>query len=210
VGSNNIRQGRTGSGWGRARADRFLVVVFVAFDNPDALLAQNLVIAASLYRISQYAIGMIVLWTPKKLSLDSNQGLDIVLDSRIKKLAIANPRHAPYGCAAEESLRYYGLWDKVHGKLVFGENVSQTAQFAQAGAANAAIIALSIALSPDLKKMGNYWIIPTESYKKLDQVYAVLPRGEHKSDVKTFLRFLDGEKSKRIFSNYGFILPQSK
>lgn len=158
----------------------------------------------------KYAIGMIVLWMPKKLSLDSNRGLDIVLDSRIKKLAIANPRHAPYGCAAEESLRYYGLWDKVHGKLVFGENVSQTAQFAQAGAANAAIIALSIALSPDLKKMGNYWIIPTESYKKLDQVYTVLHRGEHKSGVKTFLRFLDGEKSKRIFSNYGFILPQNK
>src|SRR3990167_6684406 len=74
-----------------------------------------------------YAIGKIILWIPRKLTLNPQKGLNIVLKPEIKKLAIANPKHAPYGRAAEESLRYYGLWDKVQGKLVFGENISQTA-----------------------------------------------------------------------------------
>ena len=74
---------------------------------------------------------------------------------------------------AEETLRYYGLWDKVQGKLVFGENVSQTAQFVQTGAADAGIIALSTASSLKMANDGNYWIIPTETYSKLEQVYTV-------------------------------------
>ena len=141
-----------------------------------------------------YALGRIVLWIPQKSVLNPQKGLKIILESDMKKLAITNPKHAPYGKAAEEALRYYGLWDKVQSKLVLGENVSQTAQFVQAGAADAGIIALSLAVSPKMADEGNYWIIPSESYNKLEQVYTVLQRGKDKSGAKTFLEFLQGEK----------------
>jgi len=154
-----------------------------------------------------YAIGKIVLWIPRKLTLNPQKGLNIVLEPEIKKLAIANPKHAPYGRAAEESLRYYGLLDKAQDKLVFGENISQTAQFVQTGAADAGIIALSLAISPGMANSGSYWIIPTESYGRLEQVYTVLQRGKGKSSVKTFLEFIQGKKGEKTLSGFGFILP---
>ncbi len=154
-----------------------------------------------------YAIGKIVLWIPKKSALDPQKGLNVVLEPELKKLAIANPKHAPYGRAAEESLRYYRLLDKVQGKLVFGENISQTAQFVQTGSADAGIIAMSLAVSPNMAHSGSYWIIPTESYSRLEQGYAVLQRGKGKSSVKTFLEFVQGKKGDKILSDFGFILP---
>ncbi len=154
-----------------------------------------------------YALGKIVLWVPKNSALNPQKGLRVIFESDMKKLAIANPKHAPYGKAAEEALRYYGLWDKVQGKLVLGENVLQTTQFVQAGAADAGIIALSLAVSPKMAGEGNYWIIPSESYNKLEQVYTVLQRGKDKSGVKTFLKFLQGKKGRKILADYGFILP---
>lgn len=154
-----------------------------------------------------YAIGKIVLWVPKKSALNLQKGLNIVLEPKLKKLAIANPKHAPYGKAAEEALRYYGLWDTTQDKLVFGENISQTAQFIQMGAVDAGIIALSLAISPRMAHDGSYWIIPSESYSKLEQVYTVLQRGKDNSSVKTFLKFVQGKKGRKILSGYGFVLP---
>lgn len=155
-----------------------------------------------------YAMGSIVLWIPKNTSLNPRKGLPLVLDPKVKKLAIANQRLAPYGVAAEEALRYYGLWDKVQDKLVFGENISQTAQFVQAGAAEVGIIALSQAISPKMEGDGDYWIIPPESYNKLEQAYVVLQRGKDKPGVKTFLEFVQGKKGRKILSKDGYILPK--
>ncbi len=151
-----------------------------------------------------YAVGRIVLWVSKRSALNINKGLNVVIEPAFKKLAIANSKHAPYGYAAEEALRYYGLWDKIQEKLVFGENISQTAQFVQTGAADAGIIALSTAISPKMADNGSYWIIPAESYSKLEQVYTVLQRGKDKSAVRTFLEYIKGNK---ILSDYGFIIP---
>ena len=154
-----------------------------------------------------YAVGRIVLWIPKKSVLNPRKGLKIILEPGLKKLAIANPKHAPYGRAAEEALRYCGLWDKVQDKLVFGENILQAAQFVQTGSADAGIIALSLAISPKMVKDGSCWIIPAESYSRLEQGYAVLQRGKGKSSVKTFLEFVQGKKGEKILSDFGFILP---
>ena len=121
-----------------------------------------------------------MLWIPKKSVLNPQKGLNLVLEPELKKLAIANPKHAPYGRAAEESLQYYGLLDKVQDKLVFGENILQTAQFVQTGSADAGIIAMSLAVSPSMADSGKYLIIPTESYSRLEQGYAVLKRGKGK------------------------------
>lgn len=182
---------------------------FDIFFSADAFYPARLEEAGFAIKGSQhlYAIGKIVLWIPKKSALNPQKGLSIILKPEVKRLAIANPKHAPYGRAAEEALRYYQLWDKVQGKLAFGENISQTAQFVQTGAADAGIIALSLAISPRMAGDGNYWIIPDESYSRLEQVYAVLQRGKDKSGVKTFLEFVQGEKGKKILSDYSFVLP---
>ncbi|MEK6623120.1 MAG: molybdate ABC transporter substrate-binding protein [Planctomycetota bacterium] len=154
-----------------------------------------------------YAIGQIVLWIPGKSLLNPQKGLEVILKPEVKKLSIANPKHAPYGRAAEESLRYYGILDKVRAKLVFGENISQAAQFVQTGAADAGIIALSLAISSKMAKDGTYWIIPETSHSKLEQAYTVLQRGKDKSGVKSFLEFVQSEKGKKILSDFGFIVP---
>lgn len=154
-----------------------------------------------------YSVGSIVLWVPKGSPVNLQDGLRVVLQSEIKKLTIANPKHAPYGRAAEEALRYYGLWDTVQGKLVFGENISQAAQFVHTGAADAGIIALSLAISPRMVNDGAYWVIPAESYARLDQVCVILQRGKGRQGVEKFYTFVQGKKGKRILSRYGFILP---
>ena len=120
-----------------------------------------------------YAVGKIVLWVPKNSIVDPDKGLKTMVQPEVKKLAIANPKHAPYGRAAEESLRYYGMWEKAKEKLIFGENISQTAQFVHTGAADAGIIALSLAISPKMLHEGRYLIIPVESYNGIEQVYTL-------------------------------------
>jgi molybdate transport system substrate-binding protein len=154
-----------------------------------------------------YAVGKIVLWLPNESKVDSDKGLQAVISPRVTKLAIANPRHAPYGRAAEESLRYYGLWEKVEGKLIYGENISQTAQFVHTGAADAGIIALSLAISPKMLQEGRYWVIPDESHSDIEQIYVVLKKGKEKESVRKFLDFIHGEKGGKILSRYGFVIP---
>lgn len=154
-----------------------------------------------------YAVGKIVLWFPKESKVDLDKGLQAVTFPEVKKIAIANPRHAPYGRAAEESLRYYGLWDKVEGKLIYGENISQTAQFVHTGAADAGIVALSLAISPKMLDEGRYWVIPDESHGDIEQIYVVLKKGEGKKSIRKFLDYIQGEKGGNILSRYGFVIP---
>jgi molybdate transport system substrate-binding protein len=154
-----------------------------------------------------YAVGKIVLWVSKESEVDPDTGLQAVTFPAVKKLAIANPRHAPYGSAAEESLRYYGLWEKVKGKLIYGENISQTAQFVHTGAADAGIVALSLAISPKMLQEGRYWVIPDESHSDIEQIYVVLKKGKEKKSVRKFLDFIHGEKGGKILSRYGFVIP---
>ncbi len=154
-----------------------------------------------------YAVGKIVLWVPNISKVDPDMGLQIIDLTELKKLAIANPKHAPYGRAAEESLRYYGMWDKAKEKLIYGENISQTAQFVHTGAADAGIIALSLAVSPKMLHEGRYWVIPVESYSNIEQVYAVLQKGKGKKSIKEFLNFLEGDQGKKILTRYGFVIP---
>ena len=154
-----------------------------------------------------YAVGEIVLWVSNESKVDFDKGMQVVTSSEVKKLAIANPRHAPYGRAAEESLSYYGLWERVKWKLIYGENISQTAQFIHTGAADAGIIALSLAISPKMLHEGRYWVIPDESHSDIEQIYVVLKKGKGSKSVRNFLDFIRGEKGGNILSRYGFIIP---
>ncbi|MDR3667832.1 MAG: molybdate ABC transporter substrate-binding protein [Ignavibacteriaceae bacterium] len=151
-----------------------------------------------------YAVGHLVLWSSTK---DVSKGLDILKSNDIKKISIANPVVAPYGKRAVETLNYYKLYDIIKDKIVKGDNVSQAAQFVLTGNAEVGIIALSLALSPEMSSKGKYFLIDEKSYSKLEQAYVVLKKSEKKKELLDFVKFLGTKKVKDIFSKYGFKLP---
>lgn len=152
-----------------------------------------------------YAQGSIVLWVPQNSKLDVSKGLQILLDPAIKKIAIANPQHAPYGRAAEQALKKVGIYERVKDKLVIGENISQTAQFVQTGNAEIGIIALSLAKAPTAN--GRYFEIPPETYQPLTQAAVILKTSKKKDAARKFLDYLRQPKALQIMRKYGFRLP---
>ncbi len=155
----------------------------------------------------QYAVGRIVLWT-KSDKVDVSHGLAVLRDGEIKKIAIANPEHAPYGRAAKSALEHEKLWDEVQSRIVIGENISQTAQFVETGNAEVGIVALSLVLSPKLEKVGKYFEIPTDSYPPLEQGAIVTKIGGTKPLAKPYLDFLRSPEARKIFDRYGFRLTK--
>jgi molybdate transport system substrate-binding protein len=152
-----------------------------------------------------YAVGRIVLWSAVRDA--SKMSLKDLDDPRIRKIAIANPKHAPYGQRAEEMLRAIGLWDKVQGKLVFGENIAQTAQYVETGAAEIGIIALSLAVNQELARRGGYALIPDNLHSPLEQAYVVTKHGGENALAKIFVQYMATPDARRIMVNYGFVLP---
>jgi molybdate transport system substrate-binding protein len=128
----------------------------------------------------------------------------------VKKIAIANPQHAPYGRAAAASLRYFGLYDKVADRLVLGENVAQAAQFVESGNAQAGIVALAHALAPGMKAEGRYWEIPREAYPGLEQGVVILSGSAQKKEAAAFLQYLKTAASVAVLRRYGLSLPTEK
>ncbi len=150
-----------------------------------------------------YGIGRIVVWSKKTDPNDDK--INSLLNLKIRKIAIANPDHAPYGKRAEESMQYYEVWDKIKDKLVFGENISQTAQFVQLGAADIGIVALSLALSPTMQNSGGaYYIIPDESHKPLEQGYVQLKNAKNKPIALDFYNFISSPRAIAILAHFGF------
>jgi molybdate transport system substrate-binding protein len=176
-------------------------------DYPQKLIAAGLAEPASLYR---YALGRLVLWVPASPSWDVERGMDILLDPGVKKIAIANPQHAPYGRAAAAVLRHYGIYDKVADRLVLGENVSQAAQFVESGNTQAGLIALSLALAPAMKDKGRYWEIPTDAYPALEQAVVILSRSKKRKEAEAFLEYLKSAGAKAVLRRYGFSFPEEK
>lgn len=129
-------------------------------------------------------------------------------DGRIKKFAIANPEHAPYGLRAEEALKHAGLWDAVKDKLVLGENVVQAAQFATSGNAQGGIIAYSLALAPDVSKLGEYALIPAEWHEPLRQRMVLLKGADE--TTQAFYRYVQEPAARNIMRKYGFVLPNEE
>jgi molybdate transport system substrate-binding protein len=172
-------------------------------DYPQKLEAAGLVEPGSLY---QYATGKIVLWTRSDSGVDLKDGLKALLDPRVKKIAIANPNHAPYGRAALAALQHEGLYEKVKDKLVFGENVSQAAQFTDSGAAQAGIIALSLAIAPTMKEKGSYFEINPAFHSPLHQACVVLQSSKQKATARAFFEFLKKPETIRLLQSYGFSL----
>jgi molybdate transport system substrate-binding protein len=153
-----------------------------------------------------YAIGHIVVWTRKDSGLEITRGLKLLQDPTVRKIAIANPDHAPYGRAAVAALRHEGLYDAVQPKIVLGENISQTAQFVQSGNADVGIIALSLALAPKAKEAGMYAEVPAGSYPAIEQAAIILKASKNKTVARDFLAFLKRPEIVRIMRSFGFEL----
>jgi molybdate transport system substrate-binding protein len=157
-----------------------------------------------------YAIGRIVLFAGNGSPLQLDPQLDglrsAVASGAVRRFAIANPEHAPYGRAAEQALRKLGLWESLRGKLVLGESVSQAAQFATSGSVDAGIFAYSIALAPRTGTLGKYVLIPAELHDPLRQRMALMKNAG--ATARAFYHYLEEPAARTIFERYGFIVPK--
>jgi molybdate transport system substrate-binding protein len=174
---------------------------------PQRLEESGQAVPGSLYR---YAVGRLVVWMPNRAGLPSlRRGLQVLLEPAIRKIAIANPKHAPYGRAAVEAMRHAGVYEAVKGKLVLGENISQAAQFVESGAADTGLIALSLAMVPAMQQAGHYWEIPQEAYPPIEQGAVALKNGRNREGARAFLSFLQQREGREILRRYGFVIPDA-
>jgi molybdate transport system substrate-binding protein len=157
--------------------------------------------------LREYAVGHIVIWTPSDSGINAaKDGWKSLLDQRVKKIAIANPEHAPYGRAAVAAMKKAGTYEQVKDKLVFGENISQAAEFVQSGNAQVGIVALPLAISPAMKN-GNRWEIPADSYPPIKQAVVLLKASKNKDTARRFLEFVSGSQGREILQRFGFTVP---
>jgi molybdate transport system substrate-binding protein len=178
--------------------------VFMSADTayPHTLAKTGFVDGAVVY---VYARGSLVLWVPRSAKLDPRAlQIKLLSDGAIKKIAIANPKHAPYGRAAEAALKSLGVYEQVAPKLVMGENVSQAAQYVESGNAQAGLIALSLALAPGMKDKGEYWQIPDSAYPPMHQAAVVLKTSRQPAVAKAFLEYLATDGARAILERHGF------
>lgn len=153
-----------------------------------------------------YAVGRVVLFVPKGSPIQADTELvDLaraIDDGRLKRLAIANPEHAPYGRAAQAVLEHKGLWERVRSRIVMGENISQAAQYAASGSAQAGLIALSLAAQQNFKQAGRYVVLPEAWHAPLRQRMALLKRGDE--NASKFYAYLQQPVAREIFKKHGF------
>lgn len=170
-------------------------------DYPKQLQTAGLTEPGSYY---EYAKGKIVVWVPKDSPLDISSGLQSLLTPSIKKIAVANPQHAPYGQAAIAAMQKEGVYDKVKDKLVLGENISQTASFVVSGSADVGIVALSLALSRSMKDKGRYVEVPAHDYRPIEQACVILSSSKNKQVANQFLSFIKTARASDTLKRYGF------
>jgi molybdate transport system substrate-binding protein len=182
---------------------------FDLFFSADISYPQKLIEAGFAESDSRYtyAFGRIVLWLPSDSPINPAQmQWKTLVDARIQKIAIANPEHAPYGRAAVAALQKAGVYQQVKSKLVYGENISQAAQFVQSDSAQAGILAMSLTFAPAMNS-GKTWEIPRNSYSPLEQAVVLLKSSPNKPAARAFLAFLRTDPARAMLARYGFALP---
>jgi molybdate transport system substrate-binding protein len=178
--------------------------VFLAADekNPKLLEDEGLAVKDSRF---VYALGKLVLWSAQPGYVDGKG--DVLGKGSYNKLAYADPKLAPYGLAAKEALEKMALWDKVQSKLVTGESITQTYQFAATGNAEIAFIALSQITKDGKVTEGSYWLVPAHMYNPIKQAAVQLSAAKDKAAAQAFLTYLKNEKSVAIIRSFGYELP---
>lgn len=171
---------------------------------PTALIRHGVARNESLFT---YGVGKLVLWVPAGSRLDVSAGLRTLVAASVHRIAIANPQHAPYGRAAVAALRSEGLYDAVKTRLAYAENITQALQFAQSGAADAGVVASSLALMPSQARTGRWVEIPRQDYPPIEQAGVILDWAADIEAAREFRAFLTGEEGRRILDRYGFSSP---
>jgi molybdate transport system substrate-binding protein len=174
-------------------------------DYPRRLEAKG---ATAYGSLAVYATGKLVLWVTNASGIDVGrlQPQMLLLDS-VHKIAIANPQHAPYGKAAVEFLRKAGVYDRVAGKLVLGEDAAQATEFVISGNADVGIIPLSLALAPAMKERGKYREIAADLYTPIRQAGVILKHAKNPSAAAKFLAYVRSAEAAAVLSRYGFDPP---
>lgn len=174
-------------------------------DYPKQLAARGLTLGGSEFT---YAIGRLAVWVPAASPLDvEKNGLQVLVDPRVRHVSIANPATAPYGRAAEAAMRQAAVYDRVKPKLVLGENVAQALQFVQSGSADVGVVALSLAIAPTVKDSGRFWIVPLEMYPRMEQGGVILRSAARTDAARAVRAFLVGGEGRSILKRCGFFLP---
>jgi molybdate transport system substrate-binding protein len=183
----------------------FDVFLSADMDYPRSLESKG---AAAPGSLAVYATGKLVLWVTTASGIDVGRlQPEMLLLGSVHKIAIANPQHAPYGKAAVEFLRKAGLYDRVAGKFVLGEDVAQTAEFVRSGNADVGIISLSLALAPAMKERGKYREIAVDSYTPIRQAGVILKHAKNPSAAAKFLAYVRSAEAAAVLARYGFEPP---
>ena len=157
----------------------------------------------------QYARGKIVIWVPKESKIDLSSGMQVLRNPSVQKIAIANPQHAPYGQAAVAAMQKEDVYEKVKDKFVLGENIAETASLVVSGSADVGIVALSLALSPNMKDKGRYVEVPSGEYPPIEQACVILGSSKNKETAKQFLSFIKTAAAADTLRRYGFDVPNT-
>jgi molybdate transport system substrate-binding protein len=152
-----------------------------------------------------YAVGRLALWSPKTGFVDAEGA--VLRKNGFNRLAIANPRLAPYGAAAKNTMEKLGVWPALQGKLVQGENIAQTYQFVSSGNADLGFIAFSQLREDGAPAAGSYWLVPERFHAPLRQDAVLLTRGANNAAARAFLEYLRGAPARELIRAYGYELP---
>ena len=185
---------------------------FDLFLSADIAYPRKLIEQGQALRESEflYATGRIVVWVPTASKLDLEQrGIEAVADPSVRRLAIADPKLAPYGRAAEAALKSLNVYHRVKDRLVFGDNIAQTAQFVQSGSADAGILSLSLALSPPMKNKGRHWLIPETAHPPIEQGGAIMKWASDRDLAEKFREYALSDDGRKILETHGFAVPEN-
>jgi molybdate transport system substrate-binding protein len=174
--------------------------VYMAADiiYPEKLKSQGIVKGD----VKTYAFGKLVIWSN---TVDVSKGIEVITTKSVNRIAVAKPETAPYGNRAVECLKYYKLFDSVKDKIVYADNIAQTAQFAQTGNAEIGFIALALALAPGMN--GSYFELDAKSYKPVEQAMVLIKSWQSNPEAGKFMNFVLSDECKPIFEKYGFKVP---
>lgn len=155
--------------------------------------------------VYRYGKGRLVIYCTKVKPQAT--GIEMLMDRSIRKIAIANREHAPYGKRTIETFNYYNMTDKIKSKLIYGDNITQAAQFIISGGADVGVIALSLAVGARLRKQGQYLLIPEESHSPLVQGAVITAHGKDSPTAKAFFTFMKGAQAAQVLQHFGFTKP---
>ncbi len=178
--------------------------VFLSADDaiPKRLVQEGLAVGGSRF---VYASGKLVLWSVQPGFVDANGA--VLNKGNFNRLAIADPRLAPYGMAAKETLTKLTMWNAIQGKLVKGENITQAYQFVATENAELGFVALSQVMRDGKVTDGSWWLVPPDMYSPIHQSAVLLTGAKDQAAAKAFLAFLKSKEARAVIRGFGYELP---